>query len=170
MVIALYPGSFDPVTNGHLDIIARAARLFDKLVVGVYATPAKQVLFPAEERVTLLREAVAGWPNVRVEPYEGLTVDFARHIGARVLVRGLRAVSDFEYEFQMAAMNRQLMAELEVVCLMTSTEHSFLSASLVKEIATLGGNVDAFVPPAVAVRLREKLGHIPVTPKRGRAL
>lgn len=155
MRAALYPGSFDPVTNGHIDIIARASRLFDSLFVGVYANPEKDVLFSLEDRVKMLTTAVQQWPNVQVRSFANLTVECARDLGAQVLVRGLRAVTDFEYEFQLSAMYQQLRPELEVVCLMTSVKYSFLSASLVKEVAQLGGNVDAFVPAVVAARLRE---------------
>lgn len=155
MRTALYPGSFDPVTNGHMDIIARASRLFDALFVGVYANPNKDVLFSLEERVEMLSTAVKRWPNVQIRSFANLTVECAHELGAQVLVRGLRAVTDFEYEFQLAAMYQQLRPNLEVVCLMTSVQYSFLSASLVKEVAKLGGNVDAFVPEAVAARLRE---------------
>lgn len=156
MRTALYPGSFDPVTNGHIDIIARASRLFDALFVGVYANPEKDVLFSLEDRVRMLSAAVKQWPNVQVRSFANLTVECAHELGAQVLVRGLRAVTDFEYEFQLAAMYQQLRPELEVVCLMTSGKYSFLSASLVKEVAKLGGNVDAFVPEVVASRLREE--------------
>lgn len=155
MRTALYPGSFDPVTNGHMDIIARASRLFDALFVGVYANPNKDVLFSLEDRVEMLSTAVKRWPNVQIRSFANLTVECAHELGAQVLVRGLRAVTDFEYEFQLAAMYQQLRPNLEVVCLMTSVQYSFLSASLVKEVAKLGGNVDAFVPAAVAARLRE---------------
>ncbi len=155
MRTALYPGSFDPVTNGHLDIIERASRLFDVLFVGVFASPRKDVLFSVEDRVHMLSVAASKWPNVHVRSFAGLTVECARELGAQVLVRGLRAVTDFEYEFQLATMYQQLRPDLEVVCLMTSAKHSFLSASLVKEVAKLGGNVDAFVPKVVAARLRE---------------
>ncbi len=155
MRTALYPGSFDPVTNGHLDIIARASRLFDALFVGVYANPQKDVLFSLEDRVEMLTTAVKQWPNVQVRSFANLTVECAHELGAQVLVRGLRAVTDFEYEFQLAAMYQQLRPELEVVCLMTSAKFSFLSASLVKEVAKLGGSVDAFVPEVVATQLRE---------------
>ncbi len=155
MRTALYPGSFDPVTNGHMDIIARASRLFDILFVGVYANPKKDVLFSMEDRVRMLTTAVKQWPNVQVWSFANLTVECAQELGAQVLVRGLRAVTDFEYEFQLAAMYQQLRPDLEVVCLMTSVKYSFLSASLVKEVAKLGGNVDSFVPGVVAARLRE---------------
>ena len=155
MRTALYPGSFDPVTNGHMDIIARASRLFDALFVGVYANPNKDVLFSLEDRVEMLSTAVKQWPNVQIRSFANLTVECAHELGAQVLVRGLRAVTDFEYEFQLTAMYQQLRPNLEVVCLMTSVQYSFLSASLVKEVAKLGGNVDAFVPAAVAARLRE---------------
>ena len=155
MRTALYPGSFDPVTNGHMDIIARASRLFDALFVGVYANPQKDVMFSLEDRVEMQTTAVKQWPNVQVRSFANLTVECAHELGAQVLVRGLRAVTDFEYEFQLAAMYQQLRPELEVVCLMTSANFSFLSASLVKEVAKLGGSVDAFVPEVVATRLRD---------------
>jgi len=160
MRVAVYPGSFDPVTNGHLDIIGRAARVCDRLVVGVLVNPRKEPLFLASERLAMLREAVdeqlpsvAG--QVAVEGFEGLTVDFARHRGAVVIVRGLRAVADFEAERQMAHFNRRLAPDIETVLLMTALEHSYLSSSLVREIASFGGDVGAMVPPAVARRLSE---------------
>ena len=155
MRTALYPGSFDPVTNGHMDIIARASRLFDTLFVGIYANPRKDLLFSLDDRVRMLTTAVRQWPNVQVKSFANLTVECAQELGADVLVRGLRAVTDFEYEFQLAAMYQQLRPDLEVVCLMTSVKYSFLSASLVKEVAKLGGDVDAFVPGVVAAQLRE---------------
>lgn len=155
MRTALYPGSFDPVTNGHMDIIARASRLFDTLFVGIYANPRKDLLFSLDDRVRMLTTAVRQWPNVQVKSFANLTVECAQELGADVLVRGLRAVTDFEYEFQLAAMYQQLRPDLEVVCLMTSVKYSFLSASLVKEVAKLGGDVDAFVPGVVAAHLRE---------------
>ena len=156
MTVAVYPGSFDPITNGHLDIVTRAAKLFDRLIIGVYDTPDKRLLFTTEERIKLATEAVAHLPNVDVESYKGLTVDFAREVKAQVIVRGLRMSADFEREFDMAMMNKKLFSELELVCLMASQEYQFLSSSLLKEVASLGGNIDYLVPKHVAIALREK--------------
>ncbi len=157
MVIAIYSGSFDPITNGHLDIAARAARLFDKLIIGVYDTPiAKDILFTTEERVDLARVAVVNLPNVEVKSYSELTIDFAKREGAQVMVRGLRLSGDFEREFNMAMMNKKLCPDLELVCLMSSVEYEFLSSSLLKEVASLKGSIDDFVPKHVAEALRKK--------------
>ena len=156
MTTAVYPGSFDPFTNGHLDIAQRAARLFDELIVALPARPSKNVIFSVEERVDLARQAMSDIANVRVEAYAGLTVHYLKEAGSRVLVRGLRAVSDFENEFQMAHMNRELWPECEVVCLITSKRYSFISATLIREIASLGANLDDLVPPAVAAALKQK--------------
>ena len=156
MVIALYPGSFDPITNGHLDIATRAVKLFDKLVIGVYDLPAKHLLFTTEERVDLARKAVAHLPDVEVEPFRGLTVDFAKKIKAKVMVRGLRMGGDFEREFNMAMMNKKLWPDLELVCLMASVEYQFLSSSLLKEAAGLGGRIENLVPKFVAEALEQK--------------
>ena len=153
---AVYPGSFDPVTNGHLDIIARASRLFDEVLVAVAYNEAKAGLFKPEERVRMLKANVASHPNVQVTYFEGLLVDFARKVDARVVVRGLRAISDFEFEFQMALMNRKLAAEVETIFLMPAEECTYLSSRIVKEIARLGGEVTSFVPDSVAEALREK--------------
>jgi pantetheine-phosphate adenylyltransferase len=159
-VVAVYPGSFDPATLGHVDIAARAARLVDDLVVAVYATPSKSLLFTTEERVALWRDAIAtaDLANVRVEPYEGLTTTFARQVGAQAIVRGLRAVSDFEVEFQQALMYRKLAPEIETLMIVSSLRHLFVSSSLLKEVARLGGDVNDLVTPAVARALREKFG------------
>ncbi len=157
MTVAIYPATFDPITNGHVDIAARAARIFDKLIVAVYARPLKNLLFSTEERLEMTREALAHLPNVTVESYDGLTVEFAREVGAQVIVRGLRVLSDFEWEFQLALTNRQLAPDVDTVCLMTSQEYSFLSSSVVKEVAMLGGNLDGMVPPHVIPRLRTRL-------------
>jgi len=154
--IALYPGTFDPIHFGHMDIAIRAAGIFDELVVAVYDRPAKSVLFTVEERVALARQALANQPNLRVVPYGGLTVEFARRIGARAIVRGLRVISDFELEYQMALTTVQLAPEVEFVCLMTRQAHAFLSSSIVKEIALLDGDVSGMVPPHVAAALAEK--------------
>ncbi len=154
---ALCPGTFDPATNGHLDIIERTARRFDAVVVGVLDNPAKRPLFSAEERVRILEEATADLPNVRVAAFSGLLVEAARAVGADVVVKGLRAVSDLEAEMQMAQMNRALSG-LETLFMTASPEWSFLSSSLVKEVAGLGGDVAALVPPAALARLRERLG------------
>jgi len=154
--IAVYPGSFDPIQYGHIDISLRAARLFDELVVGVYDRPDKNLLFNIEERVALARQALAEQPNIRVVPYGILTVDFARQVGAEVIVRGLRVVSDFEYEYQMALTNYQLAPGIESVCLMTRQDHAFMSSSIVKQIALLGGDVSSMVPPHVALALEAK--------------
>jgi pantetheine-phosphate adenylyltransferase len=153
---ALCPGTFDPVTNGHLDIIERAARRFDALVVGVLDNPAKQPLFGAEERVSLLKEATAELPNVTVEAFSGLLVDYANRRGADVVVKGLRAVTDFEFEIQMAQMNHRL-AGVETLFMTTSPQWSFLSSSLVKEVARFGGDVAGLVPAPVAERLADRL-------------
>ena len=155
---AVYPGSFDPVTYGHLDIANRAAALFDKVVVGVYATPSKSLLFDSDDRISLFARAVEGLPNVEVRGFEGLVVRFAREIGANVIVRGLRSGSDFEYEFDMAFMNRKLAPDIDLVSFMTSQEHMFLSSSLIKEVAMLGGDITGMVPPYVAEAVYRKFG------------
>ncbi|MFC1903034.1 pantetheine-phosphate adenylyltransferase [Chloroflexota bacterium] len=158
MTIAIYPGSFDPITNGHLDIVIRAAKLFEKLFIGVYDTPSsKHLIFTTEERVDLARQATAHLPNVEVEAFTGLTVDFAKQKGAQTMVRGLRMSGDFEREFNMAMMNKKLYPELELVCLMANIEYQFLSSSILKETASLGGGIDSLVPKHVAVSLREKV-------------
>ena len=154
---ALCPGTFDPVTNGHLDIIERAARRFDALIVAVLENPSKQPLFGVEERVSLLKEVTHDLPNVEIDSFSGLLVDFARRRGADVVVKGLRAVTDFEFEIQMAQMNHSLSG-LETLFMTTAPQWSFLSSSLLKEVARFGGDVDALVPPVVAERLRERLG------------
>ena len=156
MTIALYPGSFDPITNGHLDIATRAAKLFDKTVIGIFATPEKNLMFTLEERVDLAKRATAHLPKVEVIPYSNITVDFAREINAEVLVRGLRMIGDFEWEFEMAMMNQMLSPGLETVCFMSSQEYQFLSASLIKEVASLGGDISKLVPRCVAKALKKK--------------
>ena len=156
---AVYPGSFDPVTNGHLDVIERAARLYDEVIVAIAHNETKTGLFSFEERVALLEEVVAHRANVRVTQFSGLLVDYARQSQAQVIIRGLRAVSDFEYEFQMALMNRKLDDNVETMFLMPKEEYTYLSSRLVKEIARLGGNIDVFVPDCIARALREKFSH-----------
>ncbi|HEY7849681.1 MAG TPA: pantetheine-phosphate adenylyltransferase [Ktedonobacterales bacterium] len=158
-LIAVYPGAFDPVHNGHIDIARRAAHLVDELIVAVYATPNKNLLFTTEERVALWRETVQinGLTNVRVEPFTGLTVDVARRAGAKAIVRGLRAVTDFELEFQQALMNRNLAPEIETLMIVTTLKHLFVSASLLKEVARLDGDLDGIVAPHVARAIHEKL-------------
>jgi pantetheine-phosphate adenylyltransferase len=154
---AIYPGSFDPITNGHLDVLQRAVGLFDELVVAVARDNNKSSLFTVEERVALIQEATAGIDRIRVVPFEGLLVDFAAQEQAVALVRGLRAVSDFEFEFQLALMNRKLSPTLETVFLMPREELTYISSRLVKEIGRLGGNIDLFVPANVAAALRQRL-------------
>ncbi|MCX6006339.1 MAG: pantetheine-phosphate adenylyltransferase [Chloroflexi bacterium] len=157
MTTAIYPGSFDPITNGHLDIVKRASSIFEKVVIGIYDIPQKSLLFSVDERVDLARKAVAGFSNVQVTAYSGITVEFARKIKAQVLVRGLRANSDFEREFEMALMNKKLAPDIELVCFMANLRYQFLSSSLLKEIIKLGGNLDDMVPPDVSVALKKKL-------------
>lgn len=157
MTIAVYPGTFDPITNGHLDIVTRAARLFEKVIIGVYGKSNKHLVFTAKERVDLARRTVARLSNVEVKSFNGLSVDFAKQEKAQVLIRGLRMNADFEKEFEMAMMNRKLAPELDLVCLMASQEYQFLSSSLLKEVACLNGNIDDFVPGHVAKALRKKV-------------
>ena len=155
---AIYPGSFDPITNGHLDLIERGCCLFDKLIVAILRNEAKQPLFSVEERIEMLREVVDCYPNVAVDSFEGLLVDYAAENGATVLLRGIRAISDYEYELQMALMNRRLRPDIETVFMMASEAHSFVSSRLVKEVFGLGGNIEGLVPPSVEVRLRKRFG------------
>jgi len=161
LTIAIYAGSFDPLTLGHLDIIQRGASIFDELVVGVYDRPEKRLLFSTEERVRMAQQAVAKLKNVRVQPYSGLTVGFAKEMGAQVMVRGLRMSSDFEREFEMAMMNKKLAPELELVCFMASLQYQFLSSSLLKEVAQLGGCLEEMVPDHVAKALIRKFAPEP---------
>lgn len=158
MTIAIYPGSFDPITYGHIDVATRAAKLFAKLIIGIYEIPCKCPLFTLEERLELAQKAVVALPNVEVQSYSGLTVDFARRVKAQAMVRGLRISADFELEFDMAMMNRRLYPELELVCFMASPEYQFLSSGLLKEVAKLGGNINGLVPEHVAEALRKKEG------------
>ena len=155
---AIYPGSFDPVTNGHLDVIDRARKLFDEVIVAVAHNDQKQPLFTLEERLEFLRGTIAELDNVEIAPLDGLLVDFAVAREATAVIRGLRAVSDFEFEFQMALMNRKLEARVETIFLMPKEEYTYLSSRIVKEIARLGGNVSEFLPAQVAGALRTKLG------------
>ena len=159
MSIAIYPGSFDPITNGHLDIAVRASKLFDKLIIGIYDRPSeKKLLFSTEERVKLAREAVINIANIEVLSYTGLTGSFARKINAKVMVRGLRMGGDFEYEFNLASMSKKLFPELEFICLMASSEYQFLSSTMLKEAASLGGRIGALVPSNVVTALIDKFG------------
>jgi len=155
--LAVYPGTFDPFTRGHEDLVRRAARLFSQVVVGVADSRGKQPIFSLTERVDIAREVLADLPNVKVEGFDGLLLDFLKQLDARIVVRGLRAVSDFEYEFQMAGMNRRLYPEIETVFLTPSDEYTFLSATMVREIALLGGDVSQFVQPNVQTRLHDKV-------------
>lgn len=155
-VIAIYPGSFDPFTNGHLDLIERSTHLFDKLIVAILRNEEKKPLFTLDERQQMLREVLRGFPNVEVDSFDGLLVDFAARKHAAVILRGIRAISDYEYELQMALMNRRLRPEIETVFLMAGEAYSFISSRLVKEVAALGGNVSGLVPPVVEERLRRK--------------
>jgi pantetheine-phosphate adenylyltransferase len=155
-VVAIYPGSYDPVTNGHLDLIARGAKIFDRLIVAVLRNTEKEPLFSVSERTEMLREVTRGWANIEVDVFDGLLVDYARRKNARVILRGIRAISDYEYELQMALMNRKLEPELETVFMMPAETYSYLSSRLVKEIARLGGPVKDLVPATVEERLRSK--------------
>ena len=157
MVVAMYPGSFDPVTLGHVDIVARSAAIFDKVKVAVYSTPSKNLLFSTDERVDLFRKVVPHLANVEVIEFSGLVVEFARRIGAKVIVRGLRSGSDFEYEFEMAYMNDKLAPDIEVVCLMSSLPYQYVSSSLLKEVIGLGGDVSGLVPALVLEEVKRKL-------------
>ena len=152
---AVFPGTFDPVTNGHLDVIARARLLFDELVVAVGHNPEKRSLFPAPERVEMLRELVASMPNVRVETYTGLTVDFARQVGAAAIIRGIRNSSDLQFELELAATNREV-AGVETVFILPSARYAITSSSLIRQVASMGGDVSSLVPPLVVERLRAK--------------
>jgi pantetheine-phosphate adenylyltransferase len=157
LTIAIYPGSFDPITNGHLDIIIRASKLFDKLIIGIYDNPEKPVLFTTSERAELVEKAVTNLPNVEVRVFSGLTVNFARQVNAQTIVRGLRMSADFEREFDLAMMNKKLSPEIELICLMSDLKYQFLSSSLLKEAARLGGDVDSLVPKHVAEALSKKV-------------
>lgn len=154
----VYPGTFDPITNGHVDLIHRAARLFDRVVVAVAADTGKALLFSTEERVALVRSSVTDQTNVEIVPFQGLLVNFTRELGVSVIMRGLRAVSDFEYEFQLAGMNRRMAPDIETLFLTPAEQYSYISSSLVREIARLGGDVSTFVTPAVQAALKQRFG------------
>jgi len=154
--VAVYPGSFDPITNGHLDVIERGRKLFDRLIVAILRNPQKVPLFSIEEREAMIREAVKDFPNVEVAVFDGLLVKFAREQGCRVIVRGLRAISDYEYETQIALVNRKMAPEIETIFLPTSAEYSYLNSTVVKELARFGGCVGELVPPVVEKKLWEK--------------
>jgi len=156
LTTAIYPGSFDPITNGHIDIATRAASLFDEIIISVYDIPMKNLLFSTEERVNLAKEALEHIPNVRAKSYSGLTVKFVKEVNAQVIIRGLRMSSDFEREFEMALMNKLLDRDIELVCLMSSLRYQFLSSSLLKEACQLGGDIDILVPRNVLNALLEK--------------
>lgn len=165
MVIAVYPGTFDPLTRGHEDIVRRAAGLFDQLVLGVADSHAKKPFFTTQERVEIAQEVLAHYPNVSVRPFSGLLVDFARELNATVVIRGLRAVSDFEYEFQMAGMNKHLLPEMETLFMTPSDQYQFVSGTFVREIAYMGGDVSKFVFPSVDARLKQKVMEIKASRK-----
>jgi pantetheine-phosphate adenylyltransferase len=156
MVRAVFPGTFDPIHYGHIDIVTRATRLFDEVIIAVYDKPLKSLLFPPDVRIHLVRKAFDGEPKITVMGYSGLTVEFCKTIGADVIVRGLRVFSDFEYEFRMALANHRLAPEIEVIAFITAEEHTFLSSTTVREIASLGGDVSSMVPPHVGEALRRR--------------
>lgn len=155
-MIAIYPGSFDPITNGHIDIINRSAKKFDKVVVAILNNKDKNYLFSSQERLDILNEIFVSHVNIEIDSFDGLLVDYAKYIGADVVIRGLRAMTDFEYEMQMSMFNKKLMPELETMFLVTGDEFSFLSSSLVKEVASYGGDIQSFVPKVVVNRLKDK--------------
>ncbi len=156
MRFAIYPGTFDPITNGHLDLVDRGLRIFDEILIAVAPNPKKQPLFSLQDRLALIKESVKDCQNVRIEPFDGLLVDYVKHKGGVAIIRGLRAISDFEYEMQMALMNRRLVTEIETVFMMPSEEFSFITSTIVKEVASFGGSVKGLVPEVVERALREK--------------
>jgi pantetheine-phosphate adenylyltransferase len=161
MRTVIYPGSFDPLTNGHLDVIHRATKLFDRVIVAVAHSESKHPMFTLEDRVEMVKEALRGWPNLEADSFEGLLIDYVERRSAQAVIRGLRAVSDFEFEFQMALMNRKLNERIETIFMMPKDTYTFLSSRIVKEIAQLGGDVSAFVPAHVRAALVEKFRHAP---------
>jgi pantetheine-phosphate adenylyltransferase len=158
-ISAMYPGTFDPITNGHHELVRRAARLFDRVVVAVAASPHKEPVFDLEERIGLARQVLADIPNVSVDGYQGLTVEYARNHGLKVVIRGLRAVSDFEYEFQLATMNRHLLDDVETIFMTPAEQYTFISATFVREVAALGGDVSGLVHPIIVAALKKKYGY-----------
>ncbi|RMF95325.1 MAG: pantetheine-phosphate adenylyltransferase [Candidatus Schekmanbacteria bacterium] len=156
--IAVYPGTFDPVTNGHIDIIERGLQIFDEVIVAVAVSTDKQTLFPVEERIEMINSATEGLKNLRVESFDGLLIDFVKDVQAKAIIRGLRAVSDFEYEFQMAVTNRKLLKEVDTIFLMSTVKYSYLSSSIVKEVAKYGGDIEGMVPALVSKKLKEIYG------------
>ena len=158
--IAIYPGSFDPITNGHLDLIQRGSRLFDRLIVSILRNESKEPLFSVEERIEMLREVAAPYPNVEVDSFDGLLVDYAADHAATAILRGIRAISDYEYELQMALMNRRLRPEIETLFLMSNEAYSFISSRMVKEVFSLGGNISGLAPPPVEARMRGRFSQI----------
>ena len=168
--IAIYPGSFDPVTNGHLDIVARGLKLFDKIIVAIMHNPGKNAMFTLEERLDMLKASLKRFPNVEIDTFDGLTVEYAKQKKAQGILRGLRALSDFEFEFQMALMNRKLNREVQTIFLMTGMRWIYTSSSIIKEAARFGGNVNGMVPPLVQRKLKKKFGFTAKTtrPKKTR--
>ncbi len=160
MVKAVFPGTFDPIHYGHIDIARRASRLFDELIIAVYDKPLKNLIFSPEERISLVKKTFENEPKIRVVGYSGLTVSYCKQIGAQVIVRGLRVFSDFEHEFRMALANHRLEPDVEIIALITSEEHTFLSSTTVREIASLNGNIETMVPPHVAKALRQRLNEL----------
>jgi pantetheine-phosphate adenylyltransferase len=158
--IAIYPGSFDPITNGHLDLIQRGSRLFDRLIVSILRNESKEPLFSVEERIEMLREVAAPYSNVEVDSFDGLLVDYAADHAATAILRGIRAISDYEYELQMALMNRRLRPEIETLFLMSNEAYSFISSRMVKEVFSLGGNISGLAPPPVEARMRGRFSQI----------
>ena len=157
--IAIYPGTFDPLTNGHLSILTRALKIFDKLVIAILINPKKEPLFSLDERKSMIEEVLKEKPNIEIDSFDGLLVDYAVKKGSNVIVRGLRALSDFEYEFQLALMNRKLNRDVQSIFLMTDYKWFYISSTIIKEAASLGGNINGLAPPVVCKKLKEKFGH-----------